>query len=183
MNNIDVEKAADFIEEVKKDSSKAVKIKKVEGEWVFGNGKPQFRAELQHGDHKTLVEADGPAFTGGHALKPDPVQYCLFGLASCFAQTFANIATEQGVPLNKLKVAAENKVNLSKPLGLGEEPIVESAKLTVEVECGADKNKIKEIEQAALGRCPGIYCLTHPIKLSVELHASQSVDEAQGEAQ
>ncbi len=171
MNNIDVEKATDFIEEVKKDSSKAVKIKRVKGEWVFDEGKPQFRAQLQHGDHAMLVEADGPVLMGGHALKPDPVQYCLFGLASCFAQTFANIATEQGIALKKLRVAAENTVNLSKSLGLSEEPIVESARLTVEVECDADKNKIKEIEQLALERCPGVYCLTHPIKLNVELHA------------
>lgn len=169
VNNINVEKAAAFLEEVKKDKSKAIKTKRVDGEWILEAGKPQFHATLQHGEQSTVVEADGPAFMGGSGLKPDPVQYCLFGLASCYAQTFAGIASEQGVVLKKLNVSAENKVNLSKALGLSDEPIVESARLTVDVESNADKNKIKEIEQLARERCPGVYCLTNPIKLNVEL--------------
>ena len=168
-NNIDVGKASAFVEEVKSDKSKAIKEKKVEGEWVFEAGKPQFRAVLPHGKSVTVVEADGPPIMGGSALKPDPVQYCLFGMAACFAQTFAGIAAEQGVKLTRLKVSAENKVNLSKSLGLSEEPIVESVKLTVKVASDVGENRIKEIKQLAKERCPGTYCLTHPIKLDIKL--------------
>ncbi len=168
LNNVDVGKAALFVSEVKKDAGKAVKEKKVVGEWVFEEGKPQFKAILQHGEKSTAVEADGPSFLGGSALKPDPVQYCLFGLAACFAQTFAGIAAEQGILLTKLVVSAENRVNLAKALGLGEQPIVEKAFLAVEVESSAP-GKMKEIEMLSRERCPGVYCLTNPIPLEIKL--------------
>src|SRR3989338_7777828 len=171
INNVDTEKAGAFVEEVKKDKSKALKVKRVGGNWNLENGKAQFTAILEHSKGSTIAEADGPPFMGGSGIKPDPVQYCLFGLAACFAQTFASIAAEKGIKLEKLKVSAENKVNLSMALGLGNEPIVEKAKLSVEVLSKADKNKLKEIEELAKQRCPGVYCLTNPIKLDIELNA------------
>ena len=168
IDNVDMENAGVFMEEVKKDKSKSIKIKRIEGSWDFREGKPQFASTFEHANGSTVVEADAPPFLGGNGIKPDPVQYCLFGLAACFAQTFASIAAEKGVELKKLKVAAENKVNLSRALGLGNEPIVEGVKLIVEVS-DVDKDKIKEIEQLAKERCPGVYCLTNPIKLDIEV--------------
>jgi len=168
LNNINLEKAGAFVEEVKKDKGKALKVKRVEGTWNFEDGKAQFISTLGHANGLTVAEADAPPFLGGNGIKPDPVQYCLFGLAACFAQTFASIAAEKGIKLDKLQVAAENKVNLSKALGLGNEPIVEGVKLLVEVS-DIDKDKIKEIGQLARERCPGVYCLTNPIKLDIEI--------------
>ena len=66
-------------------------------------------------------------------------------------------------------MTAENKVNLSRALGLGNEPIVEKVKLSVEVLSEAEKDVLKEIESLAKERCPGVYCLTNPIKLDIEL--------------
>ena len=171
INNVDMEKAGAFIEEVKKDKSKALKVKRVEGNWNLEDGKVQFTATLEHPQGSTIIEADGPPFMGGSGIKPDPVQYCLFGLAACFAQTFASIAAEKGIELKKLKVSAENKVNLSMALGLGNEPIVEKVKLSVEVLSEAEKDELKEIEELAKQRCPGVYCLTNPIKLDIEVNA------------
>ena len=170
INNVDMNKAKTFVEEVKADKSKAMKVKKVEGSWNFNEENPQFESTLEHSSGTTIVEADAPPFMGGTGIKPDPVQYCLFGLAACFAQTFASIAAEKGIELNKLKVTAENKVNLSKALGLSNEPIVEKVKLSVEVSSDADKGRLKEIEELAKQRCPGVYCLTNPIKLDVEIN-------------
>ena len=129
LNNVNLEKAGAFVEEVKQDKSKALKVKRVEGTWNLEDGKVQFASILEHAQGSTIVEADGPTFLGGSGIKPDPMQYCLFGLAACYAQTFASIAAEKGVKLKQLKVAAENKVNLSKALGLSNEPIVKKAKL------------------------------------------------------
>jgi len=168
INNVDMEKAGAFVEEVKKDKGKALKVKRVEGTWNLEDGKAQFTSTLEHANGSTIVEADAPPFLGGNGIKPDPVQYCLFGLAACFAQTFASIAAEKGIKLKKLKVSAENKVNLSKALGLSDEPVVERVKLLVEVN-DVDKDKIKETEQLAKERCPGVYCLTNPIKLDIEV--------------
>lgn len=171
LNNINLEKAGAFAEEVKKDKSKALKVKRVEGSWNFEDGKVQFASTLEHANGTTVVQADGPPFMGGSGIKPDPVQYCLFGLAACYAQTFASIAAEKGIELTKLKVAAENKVNLSKPLGLGNEPVVEGVRLQVDASAKNNKN-LNEIKKLAEQRCPGVYCLTNPIKLDTELNAS-----------
>src|SRR3989338_2171058 len=97
INNVDMEKAGAFVEEVKNDKSKAIKVKRVEGSWNLGEGKPQFISNLEHANGSTIAEADAPPFLGGNGIKPDPVQYCLFGLAACYAQTFASVAAEKGV--------------------------------------------------------------------------------------
>lgn len=166
INNVNLEKAGAFAEEVKQDKSKALKIKRVEGTWNLKEGNVQFSSTLEHANGTTVIEADGPPFLGGSGIKPDPVQYCLFGLAACYAQTFASIAAEKGIELNKLKVAAENKVNLSKALGLSDEPIVE--KVTLEVNASANKGEnLDEVKKLAEQRCPGVYCLTNAIKLEI----------------
>ena len=54
---------------------------------------------------------------------------------------------------------------MSKPLGLGDEPVVENVKLLV---TASGKGDLEEIEQLAKERCPGVYCLTNPIKLEIE---------------
>ncbi|MBI3588012.1 OsmC family protein [Candidatus Micrarchaeota archaeon] len=169
VNNVSLDAVKNFADEVQRDGSSAIKTKRVEGEWVFVEGKPQFTALVNHGASASSLEADAPDFLGGGGMKPDPVQYCLFGLAACFAQTFASIAAEKGVRLTRLKVAAENKVNLTKPLGLGDAPIVESVKLTAVASTEGENSRLTEIEREARERCPGIYCLTHPIRLETEL--------------
>ena len=169
LNNVNLEKAGAFVEEVKKDKSKAMKVKKVEGVWNLEDGKVQFTSTLEHAKGSTVIEADGPPFMGGLGIKPDPVQYCLFGLAACYAQTFASIAAEKGIELTRLNVAAENKVNLSKSLGLSNEPIVKGVKLQIDASAKNSKN-LSEIMKLAEERCPGVYCLTNPIKLDVQLN-------------
>jgi len=172
LNNVDLVKVGAFIEEVKKDKGKAIKIKRVEGEWNLDEGKIQFSATLKHTSGSTVLEADASPFMGGGGLKPDPVQYCLYGLAACFAQTFASIAAEKGVKLKHLRVAAENKVNLINPLGLGDDPTVEGVSFLVDVSSDRDE-KIPEIEELAKERCPGVYCLTKPIKLEIKTEVSK----------
>ena len=167
INKVDMEKAGAFAEEVKKDRSKALKVKRIEVNWNLEDGKVQFAATLEHPQGSTVVEADGPPFLGGSGIKPDPVQYCLFGLAACYAQSFASIAAERGIKLKQLKVATENKVNLSRALGLSNEPIVE--KVILEVNASAEKGEnLSEVKKLAEQRCPGVYCLTNAIKLEIK---------------
>ena len=167
LNNVNLEKATAFAEEVKKDKNKALKVKRIEGNWNLEDGKVQFAAALEHPQGSTVIEADGPPFMGGSGVKPDPVQYCLFGLAACYAQTFASIAAEKGIKLKQLKVAAENKVNLSRALGLSDEPIVEKVILEVKA-FGEKKEDLSEVKKLAEQRCPGVYCLTNAIKLEIK---------------
>ena len=169
IHNVDMEKIDQFIEEVKKDSSKAIKTKKVSGEWNLKEDRPQFQAELEFASGKETVFSEQAPFMGGEGKKPEPIQYCLYGLCACYAATFVSLANMEGVSLKSLKVSAENQIDLSPALGLSENPIVQKVKIALLVASDASPDKLKEIEKLALARCPGVYCLTQPIPLETEM--------------
>ncbi|MFQ5868300.1 MAG: OsmC family protein [Candidatus Zixiibacteriota bacterium] len=169
LNNINLEPMDQFYQEVKADPDRARKSKKVEGEWVFEEGKPQFRTLMPHQSEETNVESDFAPFMGGRGLAPDPIQYCLYGLAACFAGTFVSLATQEGIQIKLLKVSVENKVDLTRTLGLSDNPIVEEVVIKTTVESDAPRTKIEEIEALARDRCPGVYCLTNPVPVKTEL--------------
>lgn len=169
INNVNIDAAGAFMEKVKADPGAAKKQKRVEGEWNFAEGRPQFAAVLPHDKGTTTAQADFAPFMGGEGLAPDPIQYCLYGLAACYAGTYVGIAAAQGVVLRGLKVVAENRVDLSRSLGLSDNPVVEQVSLSLVVESDADRATLAEIEALARERCPGVYCLTNPIPLTTTL--------------
>jgi len=157
------------MEEVRQDLSKAKKSKKIECSWNFEEGKPQIASRLQHPKGETVLQSDFAPFMGGEGLAPDPIQYCLFGLAACFAGTFMSMATMMGIKIQDLRVSAENFTDLSKTLGLADKPIVERVKIVTNVKSDVSEEQLKELEKLAHERCPGIYCLVNPIPLETEL--------------
>jgi uncharacterized OsmC-like protein len=169
MNNINLTEMKIFMEEVKQDLSKAKKSKKVECSWNFVEGKPQVESKPQHLKGETFLRSDFAPFMGGGGLAPDPIQYCLFGFAACFAGTFMSTATMMGIKIQSLKVSAENFMDLSKTLGLTNNPIVEKVKITTTVKSDAKEEQLRELEKLAYERCPGVYCLVNPIKVESEL--------------
>ncbi len=64
----------------------------------------------------------------------------------------------------------ENKVDLTRTLGLSGNPVVEGIELTLEVESDTTREKLEEIESLAKERCPGVYCLVNPIPLTTHLN-------------
>ena len=169
LNRMNLEGMKTFLEEVKKDYAKAKKSKKVECSWNFEEGKPQIESKVQHPKGETVLRSDFAPFMGGEGLAPDPIQYCLFGLAACFAGTFMSMATMKGVKIQDIRVSAENFTDLSKTLGLTDHPIVERVKIVTTVKSDAKEEKLKELERMAHERCPGVYCLVNPIRLETEL--------------
>ena len=172
LNNINTGAMGQFVEQVKTDPSQAKKSKRVEGEWVFEEGKPQFLARLAYSAGERTVESDLAPFMGGRGLAPDPIQYCLYGLASCFAGTFAALAAQEGVALKGLRIAVENRVDLTRTLGLSENPIVEEVEITLQVQTDAPRQKVEALEALTRERCPGAYCLTNPIPLKTRVEAA-----------
>lgn len=168
-NNVNVVAMQETVEAMKKDPTQAKKVKQVGGQWIFQEGEPQFRAEVEFPKGKEILQADFPPFLGGGGLKPDPIQYCLYGLAACFAGIFAAVAAMEGVDLKKLSVVAESKLDFSRVFGLTDNPPVEGIELTVTVSSDAAPEKIQEIERLARERCPGVYCITNPIPLKTKL--------------
>ena len=168
MNNINLTEMKIFMEEVKQDLSKAKKSKKVECSWNFVEGKPQVESKPQHPKGKTSLRSDFAPFMGGGGLAPDPIQYCLFGFAACFAGIFMSTATMVGVNIQSLKVSAENFMDLSKTLGLTNNPIVGKIKITTTVKSDEKEEQLRGLEKLGYERCPGVYCLVNPIKPETE---------------
>jgi uncharacterized OsmC-like protein len=169
VNNVNIKAAGEFVEQVRADPSLAKKSKRVEGRWSFSEGQPQFSATMSHKSGETTVRADFAPFMGGEGLAPDPIQYCLYGLSACYAGTFVGLAAARGVVLRSLSVVAENRVDLSRSLGLSDAPVVEQVSLTLEVDTDAGDEQLAELERLARERCPGVYCLSNPIPIEFKL--------------
>lgn len=169
INNVNIQAAGEFVEQAKSDPSLAKKSKRVEGRWSFAEGQPQFSATMSHKTGETTVRADFAPFMGGEGLAPDPIQYCLYGLAACYAGTFVGLAAAQGVVLRSLSVVAENRVDLSRSLGLSDAPVVERVMLSLQVDGDADAEQLAELERLAQERCPGVFCLANPIPIEFKL--------------
>lgn len=168
MNNVNAAAIEKFLVTIQNDPTQAKKEKSVEGAWVFEEGKPQFVATLGYAEGQAVLKTELPLFAGGWGSSPDPIQYCLYGLAACFAVTFAGAATSKGVQLTKLEVTAQNWMDLRKQMGVGDENILDKVKLTVLAE-GGSPEQLAEIVTLAEERCPGTECLTRVIPLEVEL--------------
>ena len=168
MNNLNVQKMESFFTSIQEDPAQAKRTKRVTGAWVFEEGHPQFVSTIEYPEGKVVLSAELPPFAGGWGTSPDPIQYCLYGLAACFAGTFVAIATNEGVQLTRLEVTAENWMDLRKQMGLADEDIIRKVKFTVQAE-GASREKLEQIVALAEERCPGVECLTRSIPLEVEL--------------
>jgi uncharacterized OsmC-like protein len=167
MNNVNTENVNRFVSAIEKDATAAKKAKQVAGAWAFEEGKPQFAATVEYAKGSLVLQAELPPFAGW-GTSPDPIQYCLYGLAACFAGTLALTAEREGVQLTKLEVTAENWMDLTKMLGLGENTIVEKVKFTVRA-AGASQARLEELVALARERCPGVECLAQEVPLEVEL--------------
>lgn len=156
------------MEQVKRDATVARKRKSAEGVWDFREGQPQFHAEFEYPKGRSAVTCELPPFAGGWGTSPDPIQYCLFGMAACYATTFASAAAQEDVPLTSLRVRVENEMDLRKQIGLGHDPIIQRVKFTVQAE-GAPPERLKRIKRLADERCPGVERVTRSIPLETSL--------------
>ena len=88
-NNINLVELNKTIDSAKEDKNMLKKQLIVEGEWSFVEGKPQFNSNIVTQSGKNyLLSADEPISFGGTEASPNAVQYCLFGIAACYAATF-----------------------------------------------------------------------------------------------
>lgn len=168
MNNVNTEEIKKFVSILKKDPSQGKKNKRITGKWVFEEGKPQFSAKIEFAKGSIVANTELPTFAGGWGTSPDPIQYCLYGLAACFAVTFAATAASEGIQLTKLEVTAENWMDLRKQLGLSKDNIIQKVKFTVLAD-GASRKKLEKLLKLTEERCPGTECVTRKIPLEVEL--------------
>ncbi len=168
MNNVNMGEMEKFAELITTDGAQAKKNKRVSGSWIFEEGKPQFAASLEFVKGKAMLNCELPVFAGGWGTSPDPIQYCLYGIAACFAVTFAATATKEGVNLTKLDVTAENWMDLRKQMGVSKDNIIEKVRITAHAE-GGSREQLERILKLTEERCPGTECVVRSIPLEVAL--------------
>lgn len=168
MNNVNVQAVQQFVVALRKDPAQGKKNKAVTGSWNFDQGQPQFVSTLEYANGNITLNTELPPFSGGWGRSPDPIQYCLYGLAACFAVTLASVATQEGIELSRLEVTAENWMDLRKQMGLSSDNIVERIKFTVRAE-GAPRETVERLMVMSEERCPGTECVTRQIPLQIEL--------------
>ncbi|MFZ5434053.1 MAG: OsmC family protein [Calditrichota bacterium] len=163
---VNLEAIMKFIGEVKKDPSLALKTKTVSGDCNFKDGEPHYAATVVFPKGEAVLSSDQLPFMGGTGMAPDPILYCLYGTASCFAGTMMLIIAQRNLQVDSLKVTVQNKLNLNKPLGLGEARLVEGVWITLEYTGTATQAEMDSAVLEAEETCPGAYCVRNPIPLT-----------------
>ena len=170
MNNINIVELKRTMDSAKEDKNLLKKQMVVEGEWSFIEDKPQFNSEIstQSGKNYSLG-ADEPISFGGSEAAPNAVQYCLFGIAACYAATFVQWATIKGIKLEKLGVKITSDLNLNKRFAVSEEDIVNFIEIKLDVSSESETTEIQEIKDITDKRCPAMFCLTNKIDVKTEI--------------
>jgi len=179
INRVEVDRFNETLNEARNDLSKTKKVIEFEGNWEIGKTGPQFSANmnLEKGG-KFLIQSDEPISFGGGGTAPNPVQYALYGIAACFAATFAKWTAMEGMVLDQFKIKVKADMNLSASFGFFQEPtipIYESIKFEIMVDSGMSREELERFKEITKQRCPCYYCLTTAIIPEIVLKESTKV--------
>jgi len=167
VNRVDVDKFGEALYKVEDDLSKTKKIVEFEGNWEIGKTGPQFSAKINtEKGGEFLIQSDETIALGGGGTAPNPVQYGLYGIASCFAATFAKWTAMEGIELNQFKVKVRANMDMSASFGFFQEPVApiyEHIKLEITIDSGMSMEEIEKYNEITKQRCPCYYCLTTAI--------------------
>lgn len=168
-NGVNLTKYREFIETVRQEPALGIKRLQVEGQWDSNGSAPHFAAFLDAESGKVRVEFDEPQFLGGGFTAPNPNQFCLAGAIACYASSLSKWAAMSGISIRKLVINAATNIDMSKSLGVSENPPVEAIEFEVVVDSDATFEELLKVKKMADERCPGAYCLTHALKLDIRL--------------
>ncbi len=162
-----MDRFGETLQKAREDPSKAKKVIEFEGNWEIGKTGPQFSTKIKsEKGGEFLIQSDEPIALGGGGTAPNPVQYGLYGIASCFAATFAKWAAMEGIVLNQFKIKVRADMDLSASFGIFQEPVIpiyESIKFEIVVDSEMGMEEIERFNEITKQRCPCYYCLTTAI--------------------
>ncbi len=162
MNNINLENIQKTKEEIIKGEFPEIKPFLVEGEWLFSE-EGQFKATLEFPKGKITLITDQPPPSGGNGNAPNPVQYCVFAMISCYATTFMTISASKNIEIKKLKARGAAHVNMKSIFEIEEKNPVEKVWIELEIESSADKLILEEIKKETDRKCPAAFTVQNKI--------------------
>jgi len=130
------------------------------------------------GDHTHEVpvefDADHPKPLVGTDQGPTPVEFLLYGLASCITAGIATVAAARGVKLTEVESTIEGRINLLGVLGLSDEVRkgYEGIRLSFRIKGDAPEEKLREIVKQSQSRSAVYDVLKNGTNIDVEVVAA-----------
>lgn len=168
LNNIDIQQVKEYRDLIVKNPQDARFTAKVEGEWVFEEGGPQFRSIVKVRDGQYTMEASHPNFMKP-GVCPGPMAFGLFWFAACYSSTFVTEAAARNIPLISVKTRVEADLDYTAQFDLGETPLIHEYRVIMEVSGEADERVLDDLRTYALQKCMGMFTIKNVIPLKVEL--------------
>lgn len=118
------------------------------------------------------LEADHPAVLVGEDNAPLPVEYLLYGLASCITSGIANIAAARGVKLTEVEARVEGDIDLLGILGLSDEVRngYNQIRATFTIKGDAPEAKLRQIVEQSRARSAVFDVLTNGVPVDVAIN-------------
>ncbi|AGB01720.1 OsmC family protein [Methanoregula formicica] len=168
LNNIDTKQVTDYKKEIQTDPNEAKFTAKIEGDWLFDEGGPQFRSTVKVKDGTYTMEASHPNFAGP-ACRPGPMAFGLFWFAACYSSTFVTEAAMRNLKLTSVKTRVEADLNYTVQFDLGNDPLISEYRVFMDVQGDATDAQVQDLKEYALKRCMGMFTIRNAIALKAEV--------------
>ena len=168
MNNIDTKQVRDYKEEIQKNPKEAKFTAKIEGDWLFEEGGPQFRSIVKAKDGTYTMEASHPNFSGP-GIRPGPMAFGLFWFAACYSSTFVTEAALRNIRLTAVKTKVEADLDYTAQFDLGENQLINEYRVIMDVSGDVTEAEVQDLKEYALGRCMGMFTIKNAITLKAEV--------------
>ncbi|HOX35527.1 MAG TPA: OsmC family protein [Methanoregulaceae archaeon] len=168
LNNIDTTQVVQYKKEIQADPKEAKFTAKIEGDWLFGEGGPQFRSTVKVKDGTYTLEASHPNFAGP-ACRPGPMAFGLFWFAACYTSTFVTEAAMRNLNLTAVKTRVEADLDYTAQFDLGNNPLITGYRVFMDVRGDVIDAQVQDLKEYALKRCMGMFTIRNAIALNAEV--------------
>jgi len=168
INNIDTAQVIQYKKEIQADPKEAKFTAKIEGDWLFEAGGPQFRSTVKVKDGTYTMEASHPNFAGP-ACRPGPMAFGLFWFAACYSSTFVTEAAMRNLKLTSVKTRVEADLDYTAQFDLGNNPLITEYRVFMDVKGDLTNAQVQDLKEYALGKCMGMFTIQHAIRLKAEV--------------
>lgn len=172
LNNIDIAQVKDYENEIKADPNEARFTTKMEGDWLFEEGGPQFTANAKTIAGPVTMSLSHPNFSGP-GVAPSPMSFGLFWIAGCASATFMTSAEKKGIKIDAMHTTIEADLDYHAQFNLGNQPLISEYRINFEVATSASDAEVEELKADAIAGCMAMFTVRNAIPLKVSCIKSQ----------
>jgi uncharacterized OsmC-like protein len=168
LNNIDTKQVSYYKDVIRKNPKEAKFTAKIEGDWLFEAGGPQFRSTVKVKDGTYTMETSHPNFAGP-GIRPGPMAFGLFWFAACYSSTFVTEAAMRNLRFTSVKTKVEADLDYTTQFDLGSSPLITEYRVIMEVKGDVTNAQVQDLKEYALKRCMGMFTIQNTIALKADV--------------